>query len=287
VIELVPVGSVVVSSVATPLVSVPVPRVVEPLRKVTEPVGETDPVVVAVMVAVKVTLCPKTGALGVNVSVVVVIAFPTVTVVTGEVLDVNVLSPEYWAVIELAPVARAVGGSEATPPAIVAVPSEVVPLKNWTVPVGVPEVIAATVAVSVTSCPNTGALGVKETVVLDVADCASVTVAIGEVSPLKLPSPRYCAVIELGPAARAVVEKVATPLASVTVPIAVAPLKNWTVPVGVPDPGLAALTVAVSVTFWPTTGDAGENVTTLDEADCTTVTVVGDEVLDVKLSSPE
>ena len=93
--ELVPVGRVVVSSVATPLVSVPVPNVVEPLRKVTEPVGETDPVVVAVMVAVKVTLCPKTGALGLNVSVVVVFAFPTVTVVAGDVLDVNVLSPEY------------------------------------------------------------------------------------------------------------------------------------------------------------------------------------------------
>jgi hypothetical protein len=284
---LVPVRRVVVSSVATPLVSVPVPNVVEPLRKVTEPVGETDPVVVAVMVAVKVTLCPKTGALGENVSVVVVIAFPTVTVVTGEVLDVNVESPEYWAVIELAPIARAVGGSEATPSVSVAVPSEVVPLKNWTVPVGVPEVIAATVAVSVTSCPNTGALGVKETVVVEVGVGASVTVTAGEVSPLKLSSPRYCAVIELAPAARLGVVKVPTPLVSVAVPIVVAPLKNWTVPVGVPDPGLAALTVAVSVTFCPTTGNTGANVTTVDEADSPTVTVVADEVLGVKVLSPE
>ena len=50
--------------VATPLVSVPVPNVVEPLMKVTVPVGGADPVVVGVMVAVKVTLCPKTGAAG-------------------------------------------------------------------------------------------------------------------------------------------------------------------------------------------------------------------------------
>ena len=50
-------------------------------------------------------------------------------------------------------------------------------------------------------------------------------------------------------------------------PSEVVPLKNWTVPVGVPDPGLdARLTVAVSVTLLPTTGDTGENVTTVDEA---------------------
>ena len=78
--------------VATPLVSVPVPSVVEPFKNVTVPVGDADPVVVGVMVAVKVTLCPKTGAVGVKVTVVVVVAFTTVTVVTGEVLDVNVLN---------------------------------------------------------------------------------------------------------------------------------------------------------------------------------------------------
>jgi hypothetical protein len=96
VIELAPTGSGLVGvNVATPLVIVLVPNVVVPLKNVTVPVGDADPVVVGVMVAVKVTLCPKTGALGVNVTVVVVVALLTVTVVTGEVLDVNVLSPEY------------------------------------------------------------------------------------------------------------------------------------------------------------------------------------------------
>ena len=41
--------------------------------------------------------------------------------------------------------------------------------------------------------------------------------------------------------------KVATPSVSEAVPSAVVPAKNWTVPVGVPEPGLAAETVAVKV----------------------------------------
>ena len=40
-------------------------------------------------------------------------------------------------------------------------------------------------------------------------------------------------------------------LNSVPVPSEVVPLKNWTVPVGVPDPGLLAVTVAFSVTAHP------------------------------------
>ena len=79
----------------------------------------------------------------------------------------------------------------------------------------------------------------------------------------------------------------ATPPASVAVPSEVEPLKNLTLPVGVADPGLAALTVAVSVTLCPTTGDDGKDVSTVDEAASPTVTVTGDEVLDVKLLSPE
>ena len=68
--------------------------------------------------------------LGENVTVVVVAASPTVTVVDAEVLDVKVLLPEYCAVIELAPVGSARGARLATPFVRVAVPSEVVPLKN-------------------------------------------------------------------------------------------------------------------------------------------------------------
>jgi hypothetical protein len=95
VIELVPVGRVGMSSMATPPVIVSVPNVVDPLKKVTDPDGVADPVVVGVMVAANATVCPKTGVMGLKVTTVVVVAFPTVTVVTGEVLDVNVLSPEY------------------------------------------------------------------------------------------------------------------------------------------------------------------------------------------------
>jgi hypothetical protein len=148
-------------------------------------------------------------------------------------------------------------------------------------------VFDATVAVKVTFWPKTGELGEKETVVVDVGVWASVTRWAGEVTPLKSLSPRYCAVIKLAPAARAVVEILPTPLASVCVPSEVPPLKNWTVPVGVPDPGLAALTVAVSITLCPTTGDDGKDVTTVAEAASPTVTVAGVEVLDVKVPSPE
>ena len=97
----------------------------------------------------------------------------------------------------------------------------------------------------------------------------------------------YFAVIELPPAPRDVVEIVATPLESVAVFSKVAPLKNWTEPVGVPDPGLTALTVAVSVTLCPTTGDTGANVTTAADAACPTVTLMAVEVLDVNVPSPE
>ena len=55
--------------------------------------------------------------------------------------------------------------------------------------------------------PEDGRAGEKETVVVDVGVWASVTVTVGEVSPLKLVSPRYCAVIELVPAARVDVGK--------------------------------------------------------------------------------
>ncbi len=58
----------------------------------------------------------------------VVVANATVTVVTEEVLDVNALSPRYWAVIELAPIGRAMGARLATPFVRLAEPSEVVPL---------------------------------------------------------------------------------------------------------------------------------------------------------------
>ena len=123
-------------------------------------------------VAVSVTLSPKTGAPGENVTVVVVDAVVTGTETTGETLDVKVASPEYAAVIEVVATGSVVRSREATPRSLsVPVPREVVPLKNSTVPVGVPATLAmgVTVAVNVTSCPKTGAAGenVSAVVVFD------------------------------------------------------------------------------------------------------------------------
>src|SRR6185437_5976193 len=83
----------------------------------------------------------------------------------------NVLSPWYWAVTELSPNASAVEVVVATPLLSVPEPRNVVPLKNLTVPVGVPVPPApwATVADSVTGWPKTGESGVTPTVVVDAA----------------------------------------------------------------------------------------------------------------------
>jgi hypothetical protein len=68
--------------------------------------------------------------------------------------------------------------------------------------------------------------------------------------PLKLPSPPYWAVIEKLPEFVNVTVSVAVPAAdSGLVPMVVVPLRKVTVPVGVPAPGLTALTVAVKVTL--------------------------------------
>ena len=77
VIECVPTASADVANVAVaevPLaaVNVPVPRVVAPSLNVTVPVGVVEPPVVSVTVAVKVTDCPKTDGLTLDVTVVVV-----------------------------------------------------------------------------------------------------------------------------------------------------------------------------------------------------------------------
>jgi hypothetical protein len=67
------------------------------------------------------------------------------------------------------PATRAIVWSVAVPELpSVSVPSSVVPLKNWTLPVGIPiPVLATTVAVSVTCCPLTGLVGAAMSVVVD------------------------------------------------------------------------------------------------------------------------
>ena len=52
---------------------------------------------------------------------------------------------------------------------------------------------------------------------------------------------------------------VALPPLSVAVPRVEAPSRNVTVPVGVPEPGVPAVTVAVKVTDWPNTDGFAED----------------------------
>src|SRR5262249_61580713 len=136
----------------------------------------------------------------------------------------------------------------------VAVRRPVVPSREVTVPVGVPApgATAATVAVKVTDCPNTVGFVADTTVALLLAlltVCGSVVEMLLE----KLVSPPKATVIAWLATARAAVLKVAVPLASVAVPKVVVPSRKVAVPVGVPAPGVAALTVAVRGTDWPNT----------------------------------
>ena len=114
------------------------PSDVDPFMNWTVPVGVPVPGLTAITLAVIVTVCPKTGELGVDVTFAVVDACPTVSVVAVEVWPVKFVSPEYCTVIEFAPSASVLVAMLPVPLARVAVPSEVVPLKNWTVPVGCP-----------------------------------------------------------------------------------------------------------------------------------------------------
>jgi len=76
-------------------------------------------------------------------------------------------SPLYTAVMEWAPTARLESVSEAEPPAMVAVPREVVPSRNCTVPVAAD---GDTLAVNVTDCPNVDGLALEVSVVVVLTD---------------------------------------------------------------------------------------------------------------------
>src|SRR4051794_28030214 len=92
---------------------------------------------------------------------------------------------------------RAVVGKEATPPLRSAVPSEVDPLKNSTVPPAGAATEPASgdviVAVSVTDCPVTDALGCATPAVLDVAWATSTETGL-ELLAEKTPPPEKSAV---------------------------------------------------------------------------------------------
>src|SRR5947199_39812 len=79
----------------------------------------------------------------------------TVTVTPAEPLGWKVASPPKEAVIEWPPAASAVVVTDAVPLASVPTPSDVVPSRKVTVPVGTPAsgTLEATTAVKVTACP--------------------------------------------------------------------------------------------------------------------------------------
>jgi hypothetical protein len=228
VIELAPAVRAVVARVATPSVSVwGVPSEVVPLKNWTVPVGVPAPGLTGATVAVNVTLCPTTGEVGKTVTAAVVVALATVTVSAVEVLVVKFGSPEYFAVIELAPIGKVVVARDADPRESGSVPSTVAPFKNSTVPVGVPApgLTGATLAVNVTLWPKTAeVVDGLSVVVVDAA--ATVTVAAVEVLGAKLGSPEYTAVIELAATGSTLVLSVKVPPVSISLPSNVAPLKN-------------------------------------------------------------
>jgi hypothetical protein len=187
-------------------------------------------------------------------------------------------------VIVLKPKGIAVVTIEPTPLFRVAVPSEALPLKNWTVPSGTPAV-ELTPAVSVTGWPTTDGLGEAATVVVVAGN--TVCVKTGEVLVSKLVSPWYTAVIEFAPTLSAEEVMLTVPFeSSVPVPSEVVPFRNWTVPVGVPEPGLTAVTVAVIVTLAPEFDGLGTTFTAVLEFALATVSGTATDVLPAKFVSP-
>src|SRR2546430_4589354 len=157
----------------------------------------------------------------------------------------------------------------------VPLPRLVAPSLNETVPVGVPApgALAETVAVKVTDWPKTDGLADDVTTVV-VASLFTVCVNDGEALPVKLPSPRYDALMAVVPTGSELIGGlIAVPPANATgAPRLAAPAKNCTLPVGLPAPGGIAFTVAVNVTAWPNTeGLVEDAVTTVEVSALPTV----------------
>jgi len=140
------------------------------------------------------------------------------------------------------------------------------------------------VAVKVTGTPVFAGLVLDANVIVVVAPF-TVCESTGDVLPVWVASPLYCAVMECVPTARVDVENVATPLPlSADVPSGTAPSMNVTVPVA-PEGGL---TVAENVTCCPNPEGLSDDVSAVVVLMvlAETVCVTGDEVLPPKLLSP-
>src|SRR4051794_33933541 len=102
----VPTDRVLVVIVTEPPDSVPVPTVVPPSRKVTEPVAVPAPGAVALTLAVRVTVWPKTDGLADELIVVEVEALLTTWAVLADWLGLKLPSPEYSALMLCVPTDR-------------------------------------------------------------------------------------------------------------------------------------------------------------------------------------
>src|SRR5439155_405316 len=151
---------------------------VPPSMKVTLPAGVPAPGLLAVTVAVKVTDCLNTDGLAEELTDVVVPYF-TVCVSLGDVLALKFARPPHDALLGCAPSASVLVRNGAWPEAFrLPVPRVLGPSLKVTVPVGVPAplVLAFTVAVKVTGCPDTDGL-IEETTPVVVP--GSVVVVVG------------------------------------------------------------------------------------------------------------
>jgi len=170
----------------------------------------------------------------------------------------------------------------------VPVPSAVVPSRKVTVPVGVPEVVDAIVAVNVTGVPL-DAEAAELTNASVVAVFAMVSVSAAEVLAARVALPEYLAVIECVPTVSVDVVKVATaPPFSVPLPSGVVPSRKVTVPVGVPE--VLDVIVAVNVTAAPLDAETAEltnKVVVAVGAAAVMVSVSAAEVLAAKVELPE
>lgn len=192
--ESVPEGVFVVVNVPTPeLFSATEPMFVAPLLNVMLPFGVPK---AEVTEAEYVTDWPYIEGLSDVVTAEVVVAsLLTTCVSTGDVLPAKVESPPYTAVIEYVPPDNVELEYVAEPPLRVLVASVFVPFLNVTLPVGVPEVAGAAVAVNVTSCPKFEGFSDDTTAVV-VPSLFTVCIRIDDVLPMKLVSPPYVAVME-------------------------------------------------------------------------------------------
>ena len=117
-------------------------------------------------------------------------------------------------------------------------------------------------------------------IVIRAASEATVWVRVGDVLPVKRPSPPYNAVIACGPIARPDVEKVATPdELIVPVPSVVEPLRNVTVPLAFPAPGAVTATVARKVRLDPTSDGLDDDATEIEVPALPTIWDSTDDVL--------